>query len=287
MTHTIAFPGISDTVFTLSKTAFSVFGLDIKWYGVIICIGVLLAMAYTLSRAPQFGLTADQMTDVLLIAIPAGIVGARLYYVVNRWDYYAQHPGDIVKTWEGGLAIYGGIILGFVAALIVCRVKKLNFLAVADLGSLGFLIGQSIGRWGNFVNAEAFGGPTSLPWGMSISGGATVHPAYLYESLWNLIGLVALHFYSKRRRFKGEIVLLYVGWYGLGRAWIEGLRTDSLYLGSTDIRISQLLAILCAVTCAGMMIYLSVTKKYPPLEAAAPAETPTENQEEAGSHDID
>ena len=285
MTHTIAFPGMLDTVFTLNRTAFSLFGLDVKWYGVIICAGVLLAMAYALTKAPAHGITADQMTDVLLIAIPAGIVGARIYYVINRWDYYSQHPQDIVKTWEGGLAIYGGIILGFVAALIVCRVKKISFLAVADVAAIGFLIGQSIGRWGNFVNAEAFGGPTSLPWGMSINGGAPVHPAYLYESLWNLVGLVALHFYSKNRRFKGEILLLYVGWYGLGRAWIEGLRTDSLYLGSTDIRISQLLAILCAVTCAGMMIYFGITKKYPPLEAAIPAETPSDTPEEETNDD--
>lgn len=280
-TNTVSFPGLFDWVFTLDRVAIKLVGLEIKWYGVIICLGVMLAMAYVLRRSPQFGSNPDQMVDILLWALPLGILGARVYYVVNRWDYYSQNPSQIISIWEGGLAIYGGIIAGFLTCFIYCRIKKIDYLSLFDLCSIGFLIGQTAGRWGNFVNAEAFGGLTNLPWGMSINGGAPVHPTFLYESLWNLAGLLFLHFYAKRRKFPGEMFLIYIGWYGLGRAWIEGLRTDSLYLGSTDIRISQALAALCFLAAAGLLIYYYAAKK-PTKPLAGP-----KNDEEEPKHDVD
>ena len=271
MTNTVGFPGLFDRVFTLNREAlsFSIGSLDfsIKWYGVIIACGFILAALYVMRRAPQFGTSSDELIDLLLFALPLSIVGARLYFVFNKWDYYSQHPGDIVKIWEGGLAIYGAVIVAFITVFVFGRVRKCNTLGILDLGSLGLLIGQSIGRWANFVNAEAFGGETSLPWGMSINGGAPVHPTFLYESLWNALGFVLLHFYSRKKRaFQGEIALLYVAWYGLGRFFIEGMRTDSLYLGHTGIRISQALALLSLLAAGGLWLYFRITKKYTPIQ---------------------
>ena len=183
--------------------------------------------------------------------IPIAIIGARLYYVIFQWGDYREHPIDALKIWEGGLAIYGGVIAGLLTGVVWCREKKIPFGVMADVCAPGLLIGQCIGRWGNFVNGEAHGGPTTLPWGMTIDGQSMVHPTFLYESLWNLAGFVLLHFYSKKRRFKGEIALLYAAWYGAGRAWIEGLRTDSLYIGS--VRVSQLLAIISCIAAVAVL----------------------------------
>jgi len=262
MINNVSFPNLFDKVFTLNPVAFEIGPLSIRWYGIIICLGFLLAGAYAYVRCKQFGVKQDHITDFALWLIPSVMIGARLYYVFNRWDYYSAHPNEIIRIWEGGLAIYGGIIAGVICAVIVCKAEKIDFFALGDLAVICLLIGQLIGRWGNFMNAEAFGGPTSLPWGMSINGASPCHPTFLYESLWNLAGFIALHFYSKHRRFKGEIILLYFGWYGLGRGWIEGLRTDSLYIGSTDIRISQLVAIVSFVLCTAALVYLYIGKNY-------------------------
>ena len=262
MSHNISFPKLGNISFDIDPVAFELGPLSIRWYGVIICLGFVLAGLYAYRRSRSFGVTPDDITDFLLCLIPSAIIGARLYYVFSRWEYYGKHPADIIKVWEGGLAIYGGIILGVVAAVLFSRAKKVNFFDFGDMAVICLLIGQMIGRWGNFVNAEAFGGVTSLPWGMSINGAAMCHPTFLYESLWNLVGFVFLHFYSRHRRFKGELILIYFGWYGLGRGWIEGLRTDSLYLGNTDIRVSQLLAVVSLVVCAALLIYLYISKKY-------------------------
>ena len=190
---------------------------------------------------------------------------------MNKWDYYGQHPEDIVKIWEGGLAIYGGIIAAFLTVVVFSRVRKCNMLGIMDIGSLGLLIGQLVGRWANFVNAEAHGGETDLPWGMTIDGGTPVHPTFLYESLWNLIGFTLLHFYSKKKRaFAGEITLLYFAWYGFGRFFIEGLRTDSLYLGHTNIRISQALALGLFLIAGGLWLYLRLSKNYKPIAKEEP-----------------
>ncbi len=251
MEHTIGFPNLG-LEFTLNRVACNVFGKDIYWYGIIICVGFILAALYVNARTKDFGITSDNLTDCLIICVPLGIICARIYYVVFEWSYYAEHPDEIIAIWKGGIAIYGGIIGTLIGLYVYSRVKKLSFASLCDLAAFGLLIGQCIGRWGNFVNGEAHGGPTTLPWGMTIDNQSMVHPTFLYESLWNLIGFVLLHFYSKKRRFKGEMALLYVAWYGAGRAWIEGLRTDSLYIGS--MRVSQLLAI---ISCAAAIAVLA------------------------------
>lgn len=250
MEHTIGFPNLG-LEFTLSRVACTVLGKDIYWYGIIICAGFILAALYVNSRTKDFGITSDNLTDCLIICVPLGIICARIYYVVFEWGYYAQHPGEIIAIWKGGIAIYGGIIGTLIGLFVYSRVKKLSLASLCDLAAFGLLIGQCIGRWGNFVNGEAHGGPTTLPWGMTIDGQSMVHPTFLYESLWNLTGFVLLHFYSKKRRFKGEIALLYAAWYGAGRAWIEGLRTDSLYIGS--VRVSQLLAVISCIAAVAVL----------------------------------
>ena len=246
----ITFPNLGIEI-NPSPVAFTVFGKDIYWYGIIIAAGFLLAVFYMLSRAKDFGVTQDDVLDMILWAVPIGVVCARLYYCIFYWELYADDPISMLYIWEGGLAIYGGIIGGVITLLVVAKVKKIPAPVLLDLAGMGVIIGQCIGRWGNFVNGEAHGGPTTLPWGMTIDGQSMVHPTFLYESLWNLAGFVLLHFYSKKRRFKGEIALLYAAWYGAGRAWIEGLRTDSLYIGS--VRVSQLLAIISCIAAVAVL----------------------------------
>ena len=251
MEHVISFPALG-LEFTMNRVAANIFGKDIYWYGIIICIGFILAALYVNARVKEFGVTSDNLVDCLIICVPIGIVCARIYYVVFEWDYYSQHLSEIIAIWNGGIAIYGAVIGVVIALFAYSRGKKLSFACLCDLAAFGLLIGQCIGRWGNFVNGEAHGGETDLPWGMSIDGAAPVHPTFLYESLWNLIGFIALHFYSKKRKFKGEIALLYVAWYGLGRAWIEGLRTDSLYIGT--LRVSQVLAAVSCIVAIALLV---------------------------------
>ena len=249
------------------STHFSLFGKNVYWYGVLIAIGFVLAVLYALKRSKEFGLTQDNILDCLIVATPVGIIGARLYYVIfNPADYFGPGKwGNIVKIWEGGLAIYGGIIATVLALILVCRIRKISLASMLDVVSLGFLIGQCIGRWGNFFNREAYGAETDVFCRMGLhygSGTIYVHPTFLYESLWNLIGFVILHFVSKKHRhFKGQIFVCYLGWYGLGRYFIEALRTDSLYLGNTDIRVSQLLAAVCFG--AAVIFLLSALRSVP------------------------
>lgn len=246
----ISFPLLGDWSIDPSAS-FTLFGRTFYWYGVIIAVGFILAMLYCARHCRRCGIEPDTLYDFLIWMIPIAIIGARLYYVIFQWGDYRAHPIDALKIWEGGLAIYGGVIAGLLTGIVWCRKKKIPFGAMADVCAPGLLIGQCIGRWGNFVNGEAHGGPTTLPWGMTIDGQSMVHPTFLYESLWNLAGFVLLHFYSKKRRFKGEIALLYAAWYGAGRAWIEGLRTDSLYIGS--VRVSQLLAIISCIAAIAVL----------------------------------
>ena len=277
MEHLISFPALG-LEFTLNRVACNVFGKDIYWYGIIICIGFVLAALYVNARVKEFGVTSDNLVDCLIICVPTGIVCARIYYVIFEWGYYSQHPSEIIAIWNGGIAIYGAVIGVLIALLVYSRMKKLPFATLCDLAALGLLIGQCIGRWGNFVNGEAHGGPTDLPWGMSIDGADPVHPTFLYESVWNLVGFIGLHFYSKKRKFRGEIALLYVAWYGLGRAWIEGLRTDSLYLGT--LRVSQVLAALSCIAAVAVLVRqyrrIKVRQAFyvPPAAEPAPAEQP-------------
>ncbi len=239
--------------------SFVLFGHTFYWYGVIIAFGFLLAVAYCMRRSGEFGIKQDDLLDNLLCAVPMAIIGARAYYVI----FYGHYDSfwDMCKIWEGGLAIYGGVIAAVVTVLVVCRVKKMNALALLDLTAFGFLIGQSVGRWGNFMNREAYGRETDVFCRMGLTlDGATVyvHPTFLYESLWNLLGFAGLHILSKKtaRKFDGEYFLLYLAWYGLGRFWIEGLRADSLYIGDSGVRVSQLVA---GCTCVASLVILAVT----------------------------
>ncbi len=263
----ITFPNLGISV-NPSRVAFTVLGKDIYWYGIIIAAGFLLAVIYAMRRAPSFGLTEDNILDMLFVAVPLAIVCARLYYCIFYWDLYRDNPIAILYVWEGGLAIYGGVIGAVIGVAIFCRVKKLPIGPLLDVGGLGLLIGQMIGRWGNFMNREAHGAVTDSFFKMGIADAACnvtyYQPTFLYESVWNLVGLVALHFYSKRRKFDGEVFLLYLAWYGLGRAWIEGLRTDSLYLFNTGIRVSQLLAALSCVAAIAVLVYVRVVRKPQP-----------------------
>lgn len=274
MEHAISFPGLGIDL-VINRVAFTVFGKPIYWYGIIICIGFVLGALYLNARAKQFGFTPDNLIDCLLICVPVGIICARIYYVAFEWGYYKNHLSEIIDVRSGGIAIYGSVIGVLLGLFVYSRVKKLSFAGLCDMAALGLLIGQCIGRWGNFVNAEAHGGQTDLLWGMSIDGAAPVHPTFFYESVWNLLGFIVLHFYSKKRKFPGEIALLYVAWYGLGRAWIEGLRTDSLYLGS--LRVSQVLALVSCIIAVCVLVRqysrIKVAKAFyhPPVAAAAPA----------------
>lgn len=281
MEHAISFPALG-LDFQINRVAANVFGKDIYWYGIIICIGFVLAALYVNARVKEFGCTSDNLMDCLIICVPVGIICARIYYVAFEWGYYSQHPNEIIAVWNGGIAIYGAVIGVVIALYVYSRVKKLSFASLCDLAAFGLLIGQCIGRWGNFVNGEAHGGPTDLPWGMSIDGAAAVHPTFLYESVWNLVGFIALHFYSKKRKFPGEMALLYVAWYGLGRAWIEGLRTDSLYIGT--MRVSQGLAAVSCIVAIALLARgynrLKVAKAFYVPPVAEPEQTASDTAEE-------
>ena len=252
--------------------------VTIRWYGVIIAFGLTLAVLFGGRMAYKWKIDIYKMIDILIYGALGGIVGARLYYVAFEWQYYSAHPGEIFQIWNGGLAIYGGLIAGLLCAFIVCRVEKINIPNLLDLCGMSFLIGQGIGRWGNFANQEAFGVNTTLPWGMYsakteaylselVSSGTSiavdpskpVHPTFLYESVWCLLGFVILYIICKKaRRFSGQIFLLYGVWYGVERTLVEGLRTDSLYIGNTGIRTSQLVSIVLVLVCAVLLVIFSI-----------------------------
>jgi len=227
----------------------------IHWYGVIIACGLLLAVLYGYYSAPRFNVNKDKLIDCVIVGVITGVIGARLYYVLFRLDQYLDDPISILYINEGGLAIYGGIIGALAGGCITAKIKKQKIFPILDVTMLGFLIGQGIGRWGNFMNQEAFGSPTDLPWGMSSinTGNVPVHPCFLYESLWCLLGFVILHFYSKKhQKYSGQVFYMYLVWYGFERMIVEGLRTDSLYLPfqlfGLDIRVSQALSFCIFIT---------------------------------------
>lgn len=265
----ISFPGLfGDWEFNPSPVAINI-GNGIYWYGIIICAGLLLAVYFCSKQAKKYGLTEDNVYDMIVWQIPLCIIGARLYYVLFYLDLYRNADGSlnfskVIAVWDGGLAIYGAVIVAFFVLFLFCKVKKLSFGAFADLGVMGLLIGQSIGRWGNFMNREAFGGETTLPWRMRLWTSATeyieVHPTFLYESLWNLVGLLIIFFFISRiRTFDGESACFYFIWYGMGRAMIEGMRTDSLYffdwkLFGQPIRVSQALSMLMVLAAFAVLV---------------------------------
>ena len=269
MTNLVQFPALGLS-FTLDRVAFSIGGINIYWYGVCIAVGMCLALVFAFRHGVEFGVDADAMVDVILIGVVMGILCARLYYVALS-PYNYSSLWDVLAIRDGGLAIYGGVIAGFLTAYLFSRCRKISFWALADCCVQGLFIGQAIGRWGNFMNREAFGAATELPWRMRLWTSATtymdVHPTFLYESLWNVIGLLLLYFVvSRARRFDGENTCFYFIWYGLGRFWIEGLRTDSLYLFhwtlfGQRIRVSQALSLVMVLVCAGILVYQLKVKK--------------------------
>ena len=270
--------------FELPSVAFTVFGYQIHWYGMIIAFGFALAVLYGGRKAYKWKMSLDGMTDVLIWGTLFGIICARLYYVAFEWDYYSQHLNEIPAIWNGGLAIYGGIIGALIGAAIGCKTGKINFLNLLDLGALGLLIGQGIGRWGNFFNQEAFGTNTDTAlfrmWspkihdtleassallaqkGVTVDPNTPVHPTFLYESVWCLLSFLVLHIVvTYFRKFKGEVFMMYGVLYGLERMIVEGMRTDSLYIGSTSIRVSQVLSAVIAAVALVALVYFFIRLK--------------------------
>lgn len=276
----ISFPGLGIKPFEINSIAFSIGPFEVHWYGLIICIGMILGFTVAYKRMKQIGVTLDDLSDIALICVPSAIIGARLYYVLTKLDSYDSFL-EMIAIWEGGLAIYGGVIAGVISFVLVCKYKKKPILKMCDCAAPGLILGQIIGRWGNFFNAEAYGSATEYgflgakfdisalsennPLKMGITNSSIseyVHPTFLYESLWNLAGFALMNIFFKKKAFDGEVLLWYLSWYGLGRCFIEGFRTDSLYIGpeSYGIRISQLVALLCFVGGAVAIVTLRIKK---------------------------
>lgn len=299
----ISFPMFGENFSICPSASFTLFGKEIYLYGVIIALGFVLAIVYCVKVVcPRFGLASDDMYDMLLAAVPLGIIGARLYYCLTYKNAlginpYLEDPVSMLYIWNGGLAIYGGVIGGVIGIALVSKLKKIRFGAMLDVAAFAVLIGQTVGRWGNFFNREAFGWTENINtvfcrMGLTVPGEETfyVHPTFLYESLWNLIGFIGLHVFSKRvrRRFDGQVAVMYFAWYGFGRMLIEGLRTDSLWLIPDKIRISQLLAGITFVAALVVLLLACRKKdrvlwaeKKAQLAAAQAAESSAETVQEA------
>ena len=267
---------------------FSVGPLSVHMYGVVIALGLVLAAWYATKRVHQFGMTPDHVLDGVLWVTPFAFACARAYYCAFRWDLYADNPISVFYIWQGGIAIYGGVLGAVLGIIVFCKIKKISLFASLDIVSLGFLIGQSMGRWGNFFNREAFGAETDSFFRMGLYSPATGeityhHPTFLYESVWNAVGFVVLHFLSKKRQFDGQIALGYVVWYGLGRAWIEGLRTDSLYIPGTSLRVSQVLAAVSCLAAIAVLAYFVIKPPAKPLFVNRAAENT--DTDEGGTDD--
>ena len=279
----ISFPSLGIDIDPIREIAIG--PLSVHLYGVMIALGLTLAVIYGCRRSKEFGLTEDHILDGVLWVAPFAVLCARAYYCIFQWEeMYAHRPLAVFYIWEGGLAIYGGVLGAVLGVFVLCRIKKISPFALLDLVSIGFLIGQSIGRWGNFFNREAFGAETDSFLRMGLLDPATGvttyhHPTFLYESIWNALGFLLLHKLSKKREYDGQIALGYVVWYGLGRAFIEGLRTDSLYIPGTQLRVSQVLAAVSCLAAVAVLVYFVLKPPAKPLFANRAAENPTENAE--------
>lgn len=265
----ISFPGLG-LEFNIDPVAFTVFGKPIFWYGIIISLALIVNIIWAMRDAGKFGFKSDDIVDFVFYVVPAAVVGARLYYVIFKWQDYAGNPIEAIKIWNGGLAIYGAVIAGIITAWIFARVKRINPLKLCDFCAPFLVLGQAIGRWGNFINCEAYGEYTNLPWRMEIPaldgmGVMSVHPTFLYESLWNISVFIFLMLFRNRSKKEGEVFFLYLIMYGLGRFWIEGLRADSLMIGS--FKVSQLLSLLAVVVFSGVLFKGRILKKRNPVTA--------------------
>ena len=275
----ISFPGLGIEI--NPPRGFQIGGMSVYFYGIIIAFGLLLAVMYGLKRSKQFGLKEDDILDGVLGIVPLSIIFARAYYCIFSWADFKDNPVEVLYIWNGGIAIYGAVIGAALGVILFSLIKKVKLAAVLDLVAISFLIGQFIGRWGNFFNREAFGAETDIFIRMGMGGVTYHHPTFLYESLWNVVGFVLLHFLSKRRQYDGQMALGYAAWYGLGRAFIEGLRSDSLYWG--PFRVSQLLA---AISCFAAVVVLMLMsfKRHDPanlfVNQVAAAEAAIEEEEE-------
>lgn len=277
----ISFPGLGIEEFSVNSVAFEIFGIEIAWYALFITFGMICCITYAVLQSRKIGMTFDDVIDFALFTIPIGVIGARLYYVLSELDQYHSFK-EVINIREGGLAIYGGIIAGTITVFVVSLVKKINFFAFGDCVAPGVLLAQGIGRWGNFMNGEAFGYETDWFCRMGLQNFLTgnklmyVHPTFLYESLWNLLGVLLVYLFAKLigKKYDGQLILLTFGWYGLGRMFIEGLRTDSLYIPGTEIRTSQALALLIFVFCLAMLIFFMIKKPTKPLYVKVNEEKP-------------
>lgn len=236
----------------MNPVAFTIFGLSIGWYGIIIATGMLLGVIVATKRAKDEGLPEDIIIDLCLFAVPAAILGARLYYVIFNWGYYGNNLTDILKFRQGGLAIHGAVIAGAIVGYFFCKARNLGFWRLADICAPSLILGQAIGRWGNYVNQEAHGGPTNLPWAIEVDG-VMVHPTFLYESLWNFAVFFLLLHLSKKKKFEGQIFIYYMILYSVARFFIEGLRTDSLMIG--PFRTAQLISVVTIIVAGAVMYF--------------------------------
>ena len=273
---TVSFPGLGIGEGDISSIAFSIGDFTVMWYGICIALGMVMAIAYASWRCKQQGITVDDLIDVAIFTIFFGVIGARLYYVLFS-DHEFKTLWEVINLRTGGLAIYGGIIFGAATIVVVCLIKKISWRKLYDAAGPGVMLAQAMGRWGNFFNGEAFGAQVEeghplhfLRMGLISSNtyndfGTTkmvyVHPTFLYESLWNILGFVLINIFFKKKKFDGEVALWYFAWYGFGRMFIEGLRTDSLYIGSTGIRVSQLLGFLLFALASALVVYGRIVVK--------------------------
>ncbi len=296
---TVSFPGLGLGEWDISNVAFTLpfgeNGFSVYWYGVIIACGMLIALAYAAYRCRQYGISVDDLTDITIFTLLFGVVGARLYYVIFS-DHEFKTFADIIDIRSGGLAIYGGIIAGAITIVACCFIKKISWRRLFDCVAPGVMLAQAIGRWGNFCNGEAYGSlvEESHPlyfMRMALCSDNTirefhtselvcVHPTFLYESLWNVIGFVIINIIFKKKKFDGQNALYYFAWYGFGRMFIEGLRTDALFIGSTGIRVSQLLGFLLFAVATALIVYGLVYVKKNGIPAPMPVAAKTANAPE-------
>lgn len=240
----------------MDRVAFTIFGIDVMWYGILMAIGMILGTLIALKEAKRVGIKEDNILDLAIIAIPVGLICARLYYVIFNWEYYASNPSQVFNFRGGGMAIHGALIGGVLAGYLFSRYKKINFFKLADTVIIGMPLAQAIGRWGNFINKEAHGGPTNLPWGIMVDG-VNVHPTFLYESIWDFGIFVFLWMFRKKKSYEGQIIVLYAILYSLGRFFIEGLRTDSLMIG--PLRMAQVISLVGVI--GGLIAHIYLSKK--------------------------